>query len=150
MPRKPARKTPRRAPKWRRRADARPAEILDAALACFAENGFAATRLDDVAKRAGVSERARKNRPIRDRMRRRHRARSPRSNGGLAGSHPVSDIQAFQQVHPQRRGSMRRIAALSLFAGALALAPALAVAAVGAGTVLRFRVSDWPTCTVTV
>ena len=46
---------PRKNPRWRRRKDARPAEILDAALACFAENGFAATRLDDIAKRAGVT-----------------------------------------------------------------------------------------------
>ncbi|HJT05310.1 MAG TPA: helix-turn-helix domain-containing protein, partial [Stellaceae bacterium] len=42
--------------RWRRRKEARPAEILDAALACFAERGFAATRLDDVAKRAGVTK----------------------------------------------------------------------------------------------
>ena len=44
------------ATRWRRRKEARPAEILDAALACFAERGFAATRLDDVAKRAGVTK----------------------------------------------------------------------------------------------
>lgn len=42
--------------RWRRRKDARPAEILDAALDCFAERGFAATRLDDVARRAGVTK----------------------------------------------------------------------------------------------
>ena len=42
--------------RWRRRKEARPAEILDAALACFAERGFAATRLDDVAKRAGITK----------------------------------------------------------------------------------------------
>jgi AcrR family transcriptional regulator len=42
-------------PKWRRRKDARPTEIVSAALACFAERGFAATRLDDVAARAGVT-----------------------------------------------------------------------------------------------
>lgn len=44
------------ATRWRRRKEARPAEILDAALACFAERGFAATRLDDVAKRAGITK----------------------------------------------------------------------------------------------
>lgn len=43
-------------PKWRRRAEARPDEILDAALAEFSENGFEATRLDAVAQRAGVSK----------------------------------------------------------------------------------------------
>src|SRR5437868_8222378 len=42
--------------RWRRRKDARPGEIVAAALACFAERGFAATRLEDVARRAGVSK----------------------------------------------------------------------------------------------
>ncbi len=42
--------------RWRRRKEARPAEILDAALACFTERGFAATRLDEVARRAGVTK----------------------------------------------------------------------------------------------
>jgi AcrR family transcriptional regulator len=42
--------------RWRRRKDARPGEIVAAALACFAERGFAATRLDDVARRAGVTK----------------------------------------------------------------------------------------------
>src|SRR5215469_11988463 len=42
--------------RWRRRKDARPAEILDAALAVFAERGFAATRMDDIAERAGVTK----------------------------------------------------------------------------------------------
>src|SRR5215831_7404301 len=42
--------------RWQRRKDARPAEILEAALACFRERGFAATRLEDVAARAGVTK----------------------------------------------------------------------------------------------
>lgn len=42
--------------RWRRRKEDRPGEILGAALACFAERGFAATRLDDVAQRAGVTK----------------------------------------------------------------------------------------------
>jgi AcrR family transcriptional regulator len=42
--------------RWRRRKTARPAEILSAALASFAEHGFAATRLDEVAARAGVTK----------------------------------------------------------------------------------------------
>lgn len=42
--------------RWRRRKDARPAEILDAALAVFAEKGYAATRMDDIAQRAGVTK----------------------------------------------------------------------------------------------
>lgn len=39
----------------RRKAE-RPDELLDAALALFVERGFAATRMDDVAQRAGVSK----------------------------------------------------------------------------------------------
>lgn len=39
-----------------RRPAARPAEILAAALDLFAERGFAATRMEDVAKRAGISK----------------------------------------------------------------------------------------------
>ena len=42
--------------RWQRRKDARPQEIVDAALDMFVEYGFAATRLDDVAKQAGVSK----------------------------------------------------------------------------------------------
>ena len=44
------------APRWRRRAEARPAEILDAALTVFSARGFAAAKLDDVAKEAGISK----------------------------------------------------------------------------------------------
>lgn len=40
----------------RRRADARPAEIVDAALACFLEHGFEATTIASVAQRAGVAK----------------------------------------------------------------------------------------------
>jgi AcrR family transcriptional regulator len=43
-------------PRWRRRKDARPQEILEAALACFAEKGFATTRMEDIAERAGVTK----------------------------------------------------------------------------------------------
>ena len=39
-----------------RRKDARPGELLDAALDLFVEKGFAATRAEEVAHRAGVSK----------------------------------------------------------------------------------------------
>lgn len=39
-----------------RRKDARPSEIVDAALRLFVERGFAATRLEDVAECAGISK----------------------------------------------------------------------------------------------
>jgi AcrR family transcriptional regulator len=43
-------------PRWRRLPEERPKQILDAALAVFAERGLAAARLEDIAKRAGVSK----------------------------------------------------------------------------------------------
>ena len=42
----------------KRRPEERPREILEAALDLFSQNGFAATRLEDVAKRAGLSKAA--------------------------------------------------------------------------------------------
>jgi AcrR family transcriptional regulator len=43
-------------PRWQRRKDARPTEILAAALAEFVEHGYAATKLEDVARRAGITK----------------------------------------------------------------------------------------------
>src|SRR2546425_1622273 len=43
-------------PRWQRRKQARPGEIVAAALELFAERGFAATKLADVARRAGVTK----------------------------------------------------------------------------------------------
>jgi AcrR family transcriptional regulator len=45
-----------RSQRWQRRKDARPAEVLEAALDVFFEKGFAAARLEDIAARAGVSK----------------------------------------------------------------------------------------------
>ncbi len=42
--------------RWRRRKEARPGEIIEAALDLFVTSGFNATRLEDVAKRAGISK----------------------------------------------------------------------------------------------
>ncbi len=42
--------------KWERRSDARPKELISAALQLFAQRGFAGTRLEDVAAKAGVSK----------------------------------------------------------------------------------------------
>jgi AcrR family transcriptional regulator len=42
--------------KRERRKQARPGELLDAALSLFVEKGFAATRVEEVAARAGVSK----------------------------------------------------------------------------------------------
>src|SRR2546428_7740214 len=43
-------------PRWRRRKDARPEEIISAALEVFTDRGFAATKLEEVARRAGVTK----------------------------------------------------------------------------------------------
>lgn len=48
--------TPAPSPSHQRRKADRPDELLDAALELFVERGFAATRVDDVAQRAGVSK----------------------------------------------------------------------------------------------
>ncbi|HYD53188.1 MAG TPA: TetR/AcrR family transcriptional regulator, partial [Gemmatimonadaceae bacterium] len=41
-------------PRWQRRKEARPQEIVAAALELFVRQGFAATRIEDVARAAGV------------------------------------------------------------------------------------------------
>lgn len=45
-----------RLPRWERRPEERPQELLDAALDVFAERGYRVTRLEEVAERAGVSK----------------------------------------------------------------------------------------------
>lgn len=46
----------RRKPRWQRRKEARPEEIVAAALEVFVDKGYAATRLEEVARRAGVTK----------------------------------------------------------------------------------------------
>lgn len=43
-------------PRFQRRKEDRPAEITEAAMQTFAEKGYAATRVEEVARRAGVSK----------------------------------------------------------------------------------------------
>ena len=43
-------------PRYQRRKEDRPQEITEAAFAAFAEKGFTATKVEDVARRAGVSK----------------------------------------------------------------------------------------------
>ncbi len=42
--------------RWTRRKQARPGEILDAALSVFAAKGYTAARMDDIARQAGVTK----------------------------------------------------------------------------------------------
>ena len=51
-----AAKGTRRVPKFRRRAEARPDEVLDAALELFIARGYAATRVEDIARHAKLSK----------------------------------------------------------------------------------------------
>src|SRR5207249_5505722 len=51
-----ARRSRKARPRWQRRKAARPAEIVTAALEVFVERGFAAAKLADVARRAGVTK----------------------------------------------------------------------------------------------
>src|SRR3989442_12947936 len=51
-----ARRSRKARPRWQRRKAARPAEIVTAALEVFVQRGFAATRLEEVARRAGVTK----------------------------------------------------------------------------------------------
>lgn len=47
---------PRTAPRWRRRKESRPGEILAAALDTFVERGYESARLEDIARRAGCTK----------------------------------------------------------------------------------------------
>lgn len=41
---------------WQRRKESRPNEIIEAAFELFAEKGFSATRMDEIARKAGISK----------------------------------------------------------------------------------------------
>ena len=47
---------PRSGPRWRRRKEARPGEILAAALETFVERGYESARLEDIARHAGCTK----------------------------------------------------------------------------------------------
>lgn len=52
----PERQLPPGPPRWKRRKAARPAELIAAAREVFAERGYSAAKLEDIAARAGVSK----------------------------------------------------------------------------------------------
>lgn len=43
-------------PRWRRRPEERPREILDAALTVLSRHGYSGSRMEDIARSAGVSK----------------------------------------------------------------------------------------------
>ena len=47
---------PSTSPKWRRRKEERPRDIIAAALNLFSEKGFAGARMEEIARRAGISK----------------------------------------------------------------------------------------------
>ncbi len=51
-----SRAIPQQEPRWRRLPEERPKQILEAALEVFGERGLSDSRLDDIAKRAGLSK----------------------------------------------------------------------------------------------
>ena len=55
-PPKPKKSATKDSAHWHRRPEARRQEILDAALAVFAEKGFSMARMDEIAKRAGITK----------------------------------------------------------------------------------------------
>lgn len=48
--------TPATELRWQRRKESRPGEIIEAAFELFAERGFSATRMDEIAHKAGISK----------------------------------------------------------------------------------------------
>jgi AcrR family transcriptional regulator len=42
--------------RWQRRKESRPSEIIEAAFDLFTEKGFSATKMDEIARRAGISK----------------------------------------------------------------------------------------------
>ncbi len=48
--------TTQHAPRWQRQPGERPGQILDAALVVFCAQGFGAARMDEIAKKAGISK----------------------------------------------------------------------------------------------
>ena len=92
-------------PRWRRLPEERPRQILDAALAVFGERGLAGARLDDIARRAGVSKGtiylyfANKEELFREVVRAIvvDRLRQAADQGG--STNPVEDLKRYLRAH---------------------------------------------------
>jgi AcrR family transcriptional regulator len=86
-------------PRWHRRKEQRPGEILAAALEQFVERGYAATRLEDVARRAGVTKGT---------MYRYFAGKTELFRAVVRGS-VVPQIEAFERTIAESRGDSREL-----------------------------------------
>lgn len=104
MPRtKPAKPIKSAQPKWRRRPEHRPQQIIEAALEVFGECGLANARLQDIAERAGVSKGTiylyfpNKEELFREMIRQTAVAAIERDEQGLAQGTPTAQLLAFMR-----------------------------------------------------
>lgn len=86
-------------PRWHRRKEQRPGEILAAALEEFVERGYAATRLEDVARRAGVTKGTMY----------RYFAGKSELFQAVVRSSVVPQIEAFERVIAESQGDSREL-----------------------------------------
>ena len=103
MPRTKSAKPKSAQPKWRRRPEHRPQQIIEAALEVFGECGLANARLQDIAERAGVSKGTiylyfpNKEELFREMIRQTAVAAIERAEQGLAQGNPTTQLLAFMR-----------------------------------------------------
>lgn len=95
-------------PKWSRRKEARPAEIIEAALDVFVEYGFALAKLDEVAKRAGI---------VKGTLYRYHDTKEDLFRAVVQHAIAVN-LQTVEQAATAFRGSLRELIPMLLARGA--------------------------------
>jgi AcrR family transcriptional regulator len=106
MPRtKPVKPAKSAQPKWRRRPEHRPQQIIEAALEVFGECGLANARLQDIAERAGVSKGTiylyfpNKEELFREMIRQTAVAAIERAEQGLTQGTPTAQLLAFMRSY---------------------------------------------------
>src|SRR4051812_42412802 len=91
------------APKWRRRPEHRPQQIIEAALQVFGECGLANARLQDIAERAGVSKGTiylyfpNKEELFREMIQRTAVAAIERAEHGMPQGRPSAQLKAYMR-----------------------------------------------------
>jgi TetR/AcrR family transcriptional regulator len=106
MPRtKPVKPAKSAQPKWRRRPEHRPQQIIEAALEVFGECGLANARLQDIAERAGVSKGTiylyfpNKEELFREMIRQTAVAKIERAEQGLSQGTPTAQLLASMRAY---------------------------------------------------